>query len=86
MRGNSKYITNEEGLYDRLTAVAQFLRRLHDGTRSSYKKDKEFANFQKVLNQVRLNKYAKEKYDRLRDIGGMLNFPTGPMAPWLHDT
>ena len=61
----SKYINSEEKLYDKLTILARSLKGLHDGTRSSYKKDKEFANFHKVLNQVGLNMPLKERYDSL---------------------
>ena len=81
----SKYINNEEGLYDRLTAVAQSLRRLHDGTRSSYKKDKEFANFQKVLNQVRLNRSTKEKYDGLLGNWRHVELSDWPYGSMIHN-
>ncbi|MFB3765850.1 MAG: phosphotransferase [Methanotrichaceae archaeon] len=60
-----RYIKTEEGLYDRLTAVAQILRRLHDNTRSDYRKDWEFARFHKVLDQLGLDQSTRTKYNHL---------------------
>ena len=59
-----RYIHNENGLFDKLTSLAHTLRTLHDGTRSSYKKEREFGNFHKILGQIRLNKSVKERFDR----------------------
>lgn len=61
----NKYINSEDGLYDRLTAVAHLLRRLHDNTETEYCKDKEFGRFHRVLDQVGLYGHAREKYNRL---------------------
>jgi aminoglycoside phosphotransferase (APT) family kinase protein len=61
----NRYIKSEEGLYDRLTAVAHLLRRLHDNTATEYRKDREFARFHRVLDQMRLYGHAREKYNRL---------------------
>lgn len=65
--GNSlyRYVKTEDGLYDRLTAVANILRRLHDQTRSTYRKDQEFARFHKVLDQLGLDSSTRMKYNRL---------------------
>ncbi len=60
-----RYIKTEDSLYDRLTAVAHILRRLHDQTRSDYRKDQEFARFHKVLDQLRLDSSTRMKYNRL---------------------
>ena len=59
----NKYIGNEDDLYDRLTAVAHLLRRLHDNTATEYRKDKEFARFHRVLDQMGLHGHAREKYN-----------------------
>jgi aminoglycoside phosphotransferase (APT) family kinase protein len=61
----NSYIKSEKGLYDRLSGVAELLRRLHDNTATEYSKDKEFARFHNVLNQLGLNGHDREKYDRL---------------------
>lgn len=60
-----KFMKTENGLYDRLTAVAQMLRRLHDNTKSSYHKHDEFAHFHKVLDQLKLDRNVRLVYDRL---------------------
>ncbi len=60
-----RYIKTEDGLYDRLTAVAQTLRRLHDNTRSDYRKDREFAMFHKILDQLGLDQTTRSKYNHL---------------------
>jgi tRNA A-37 threonylcarbamoyl transferase component Bud32 len=60
-----RYIKTEEGLYDRLTAVAHTLRRLHDQTRSDYHKEQEFARFHKILDQLRLDPSTRMNYNRL---------------------
>ena len=46
------YINSEYDLYDRLTAVAHLMRRLHQKTETSYRKDKEFARFHRILSQA----------------------------------
>jgi tRNA A-37 threonylcarbamoyl transferase component Bud32 len=60
-----RYIKTEDGLYDRLTAVAHTLRRLHDQTRSDYRKEQEFARFHKILDQLRLDPSTRMNYNRL---------------------
>lgn len=59
------YMETEKELYDKLTAVAQILRRLHDNTKSIYKKQDEFAHFHKVLDQLRLDYSTRKKYNRI---------------------
>jgi aminoglycoside phosphotransferase (APT) family kinase protein len=61
----NKYINSEDELYDRLTAVAELLRRLHDHTATDYRKDWEFARFHKVLDQVELHGRDRAKYNHL---------------------
>lgn len=61
----NRYIKSEDGLYDRLTAVAQLLRRLHDNTATEYRKDREFARFHRVLDQAGLSRHARNKYNYL---------------------
>jgi aminoglycoside phosphotransferase (APT) family kinase protein len=61
----NRYIKTERDLYDRLTAVAELLRRLHDNTATEYRKDREFARFHRVLDQMGLYGHTREKYNRL---------------------
>ncbi len=61
----NRYIKNEDGLYDRLTSVSQLLRTLHDNTATKYSKDKEFARFHRVLDQMGLSSHARKKYNQL---------------------
>ncbi len=60
-----RYMKTEKGLYDKLTLVAHTLRRLHDHTRSYYRKQDEFSHFHKVLDQLELNRSARESYNHL---------------------
>jgi tRNA A-37 threonylcarbamoyl transferase component Bud32 len=60
-----RHMKTEKELYDKLTAVAHILRRLHDNTRSLYRKQDEFAHFHKVLDQLRLDNSSRKKYDRI---------------------
>jgi tRNA A-37 threonylcarbamoyl transferase component Bud32 len=60
-----KYMKTENGLYDRLTALAQMLRKLHDNSATSYHEQDEFAHFHKVLDQLKLDRNARLAYDRL---------------------
>ncbi|HWQ19002.1 MAG TPA: phosphotransferase [Methanotrichaceae archaeon] len=62
------YMKNEECLYDRLTSVASTLRRLHDETRTAYRKEEEFARFHKILDQLKLGRSLREKYNEM--LGG----------------
>lgn len=59
------YMKKEDGLYDKLILVAHTLRRLHDSTRTYYRKQDEFSHFHKVLDQLRLNRSTREGYNRL---------------------
>lgn len=61
----NKYIGSEDGLYDRLTALAYLLRSLHDNTATEYRKEEEFARFCKILDQMGLYGHAREKYNYL---------------------
>ena len=70
IRGRSflKYMgdTNKKDrLYDRLTAIARLQRRLHDQTRSEYRKDRVFARFHKVLDQLAMDTKTRTEYNRL---------------------
>ena len=60
-----KYLKRDDGLYDRLTAIASLQRRLHDQTRCEYRKEKVFAGFHKNLDQLRLDNATRTKYNRL---------------------
>ena len=55
----------DNGIYDKLMAVAHTLRKLHDGTKTSYHKQDEFAHFHKILDQLRLDVKTRLKYDHL---------------------
>jgi tRNA A-37 threonylcarbamoyl transferase component Bud32 len=75
-----KYMQKDDSLYDRLTDIAYVQRRLHDQTRSYYKKERDFAVFHKVLDQLRLDASTRMKYNLL--LGdwwhrSVLNFPFG---------
>ena len=52
-------------LYEPLTGVARLLRRLHDGTRTSCKRERDFAYFHAVLDQNRLPASQRERFNRL---------------------
>lgn len=60
-----KFMKTENGLYDRLTTVALTLRKLHDHTRSYYRKQDEFAHFHKLLDQLKLDPSTRLRYNRL---------------------
>lgn len=60
-----QFMKTENGIYDKLTSVAHTLRKLHDGTKTSYHKQDEFAHFHKVLDQLRLDRKTRLIYDRL---------------------
>ena len=55
----------DQHLYSRLTAVAHLLRRLHDQTRSEYRKEQEFAHFHKILDQLKLHPSKREMFNQL---------------------
>ena len=52
-------------LYNPLTGVAHLLRRLHDGTRTSCKRERDFAYFHALLDQNALPVSRRRKFDRL---------------------
>jgi hypothetical protein len=60
-----KYLKRGDELYDRLGAIASLQRRLHDQTKSEYRKEKVFAGFHKNLDQLRLDNAARTKFNRL---------------------
>jgi hypothetical protein len=60
-----EYMQRDDGLYDRLTAIAKVQRRLHDQTRSDYRKDRVFARFHRVLDQLNMDPLTRMKYNRL---------------------
>jgi aminoglycoside phosphotransferase (APT) family kinase protein len=60
-----RFMNTENGLYDKLTALAHTLRKLHDHTRSQYRKQDEFAHFHKVLDQLKLDPPIRLRYNRL---------------------
>lgn len=60
-----KFMKSEKGLYDRLTTVAHTLGRLHDQTKSGYRKQDEFAHFHKILDQLRLDPKRRLEFNRL---------------------
>jgi hypothetical protein len=58
-------IKSEMGLYDRLTAIARLLRKLHDGTQSHYPKEGDFYKFHQTLDQLHLNHEQREIFNQL---------------------
>ncbi len=60
-----KFMKSEKGLYDRLTTTAHTLRKLHDQTKSDYRKQDEFAHFHKILDQLQLNSSKRLEFNRL---------------------
>lgn len=70
IRGRSFYeymsdIKKEGRLYDKLTSIADLQRRLHDRTKSEYRKDWVFARFHSVLDQLMLDAITRTEYNRL---------------------
>lgn len=59
------YMKSENGLYDRLTAIAHLLRKLHDSTQSHYHKEGEFYKFHQTLDQLHLNKELSDTFNQL---------------------
>lgn len=60
-----KFMKSEDDLYDRLTTTAHILRRLHDHTKSDYRKQDEFAHFHKILDQLRLDSKRRLEFNKL---------------------
>ncbi|MCQ1535589.1 phosphotransferase [Methanosarcina sp. KYL-1] len=59
------YFKHEKDLYERLSAVAHMLRKLHDNTLSSYNKENEFRNYHDVLGHLDLDRDTRENFNKL---------------------
>jgi len=78
-----KFIKVEDSLYDRLTSIAQVQRRLHDQTRSDYRRDSAFARFHRVLDQLQMDPATRMRYNRLLGDwwhSSLLDLPFGCMV------
>lgn len=60
-----KYMKNEKDLYDRLNTIACALRKLHESTKSDYRKQDEFSHFHKLLDQLNLEKKLRREFNEL---------------------
>ncbi len=60
-----KLIAEKALRYDHLTGVAHLLRHLHDSTRTSCNREREFSYIHKVLDQNRLSEHRRERFNRL---------------------
>lgn len=60
-----KFMKSEHGLYDKLTLTAHTLRRLHDCTKTDYRKQDEFAHFHKLLDQLSLGSNRRLEINKL---------------------
>ncbi|TGC10633.1 phosphotransferase [Methanolobus halotolerans] len=58
-------LKHDNKLFDRLTSLAYLLRSLHENTRCHYNKEKEFANFHHVLDQLSLNPHTRQAFNEL---------------------
>ncbi|WP_292490364.1 phosphotransferase [Methanoculleus sp. 10] len=58
-------IAAKVSLYDHLTGVAHLLRRLHDNTRTSCNRAREFSYFHKMLDQNQLPEHRRERFNHL---------------------
>lgn len=56
---------NGKELMDRIAMIARLHRRLHTGTVQSYDKEREFANFHEVLNDLHLPHHTRERFNEL---------------------
>lgn len=59
------YLNHEKDLYEKLAAVAHMLRQLHENTKSSYDKEKEFRNYHEVLDHLKLDYNTRETFNKL---------------------
>lgn len=59
------YLKHDNRLYDRLTSLAHMLHRLHENTQRHYNKEKEFANFHHVLDQLSLDTGKRQNFNEL---------------------
>ncbi len=85
VEGRSLYkcMQRDDGLYERLTALAKVQRRLHDQTGSDYRKDRVFARFHRVLDQLGMGPSIRMKYNRLLGewwYSPLLDRPSGCMV------
>jgi tRNA A-37 threonylcarbamoyl transferase component Bud32 len=60
-----KFMKSENGLYEKLTAIAHLLRKLHEGTRSNYHKEGDFYKFHQTLDQLGLERRHRETFNQL---------------------
>lgn len=60
-----KYMKRENELYDRLTAIAHLLRKLHESTRTNYHKEGDFYKFHQTLDQLGLDMHHRETFNQL---------------------
>lgn len=60
-----RFLRDDPALYDRLTAVASLLRRLHGTETEGYNLEREFSSFHDVLGQVSLLSEERDRFDRL---------------------
>jgi len=62
----SWYLSHDKDIYDKLTAIAHTLHRLHKHTRHDYyDKTRDFANFHSVLDQLKLNDSLRNQFNEL---------------------
>jgi tRNA A-37 threonylcarbamoyl transferase component Bud32 len=84
------YLDHREHLYDILKSIALMLRRLHDNTHTYYNKEKEFANYHHLLDQLGLDPKTREQFNELlgkwwysplidRDYGCMVHRDVSPL-------
>lgn len=59
------YVKHGEKIFERLSAIAHMLRRLHDNTKSSYNKENEFGNFHEDLDRLKLDYDTRETFNEL---------------------
>lgn len=59
------HLDHPEHLYEVLRSTAHMLRRLHDSTHTHYDKQKEFANFHHLLDQLGLDPGTREQFNVL---------------------
>jgi tRNA A-37 threonylcarbamoyl transferase component Bud32 len=59
------YFKQEKDLYNKLSAVAHMLRKLHESTFSSYNKENEFKNYHEVLGHLNLDYDTRENFNKL---------------------
>jgi hypothetical protein len=67
IQGNNlfEFMKNEKDLYGRLSIIAHALRRLHENTKSDYRKQDEFAYFHNLLDHLNLGKERRQEFNIL---------------------